>query len=157
MAYFIKVFIYSSHSFVFFFLKLFLLKLCKIQTFKPVIIDYDRTHVVVNGKSYYSIIPFYPSKLTDIIFLVFKTLDCIFSSETPIMFNNKILSIDEKQKKLYLRNKQKFLDHARNILKFFVNDEDDELWGTYYIDEYTKTTVHLVDIPLDSEIEYYHH
>ena len=124
-------------------------KLKVTSKFNPVIIDYDRAHVIVNGKSFYSIIPFYPSKMTDIVFLVFKTLDCIFSNETPLIFNNKmLLSTDDKQKRLlYLRNKQKFLDHVRNILKFFVNDDDDddELWGSYYIDEYSKTTVHLVN------------
>lgn len=124
-------------------------KLKLISKYNPILIDYDRSHIISNGKSYYSMVPFYPSKLTDVVFLVFKTLDCIFTNETYFIYNSKLMqqSPDDKHKKLvHLRNKQKFLDHVKNILSFFVNQEDEgELLGTYYIDEYNKSTVILVN------------
>ena len=125
-------------------------KLKVVSKFQPIIIDYEKSHVVLDGKSYYTLVPFYPNKLTDVLFLVFKTLDCIFQNETPLIFNNKYCQKkeDRLKKLLNLRNKQKFLDHVRNLLGFFINDED-ELLGTYYIDEYNKTTVNLVNRDID--------
>ena len=105
----------------------------------PIIIDYGDSHMVYQNKSYYNTIPFHPSKLTDVNFLVFKSLENFINSINTEIFV-KTTNDDMKQKKFQnLLRKQILIDKIKTILTFFPTLVPKSISRKFFIQEYTSS------------------
>lgn len=113
-----------------------------VREYIPIIIDYGDCHMVYQNKSYYNTIPFHLSKSTDVIFMVFKSLENYINHSLTTEMYVKNLNPEAKQKKLYtLLRKQKMVDDIKKVLSFFsdVIENKSIFFRKYTIEDYTNS------------------
>lgn len=117
-----------------------------VRQYIPIIIDYGDCHVVYKNQSFYNTIPFHISTLTDVVFLVFKSLENYLSSFTHEIYV-KTTNEDMKKKKYdTLLKKQKTIDDIKTILLFFESMiGKKKFMKRYSIAEYNSVTNKMVN------------
>jgi hypothetical protein len=106
-----------------------------LSRYRVTLLDYDSSHFIYQGNSYYMSCPFYYSTMNDMKCLIIKSLENVFSTVSYISYNEK-----DDPERLFnvLKNKQKFLDFAKLTVSFFLKSD---VLDTYYLNKKD----HLID------------